>query len=72
MGGGGGGGMGGAMGCPGGGTNGWWSYRNLGLSDDELQGLAVFNSRANCSSSTRSSRVWPVTRCSPLCTYYPF
>jgi cytochrome c peroxidase len=50
--GGGGGGMGGAMGCPGGGMNGWASYRNLGLSDAELQGLAVFNdpNRADCAS----------------------
>lgn len=49
---GGGGGMGGAMGCPGGGTNGWASYRNLRLTDAELQGLAVFNdpNRANCAS----------------------
>ena len=47
MGGGGGGmGGGGAMGCPGGGVNGWFSFRNLGLSDAELQGLAVFNDRA--------------------------
>lgn len=48
----GGGGMGGAMGCPGGGLNGWISYRYLGLSDSELQGLAVFNdpNRANCAS----------------------
>lgn len=46
----GGGGMGGAMGCGGSGTNGWWSYRNLGFSDAELQGLAVFNDRAKCSS----------------------
>ena len=48
----GGGGMGGAMGCPGGGMNGWASYRNLGLSDAELQGLAVFNdpNRADCAS----------------------
>ena len=46
-----GGGMGGgAMGCPGGGTNGWASYRNLGFTDAELQGLAVFNDRANCAS----------------------
>ena len=37
------GGMGGAMGCPGSGANGWASYRNFGLSDAELQGLAVFN-----------------------------
>jgi cytochrome c peroxidase len=47
----GGGGMGG-MGCPGGGTdpNRWTTFRNLGLSDAELQGLAVFNepNRANC------------------------
>ena len=50
----GGGGMGGAMGCPGGGTdpNRWTMFRNLGLSDAELQGLAVFNdpNRANCAS----------------------
>lgn len=47
-----GGGMGGAMGCPGGGMYGWASFRNLGFSDAELQGLAVFNdpNRANCSS----------------------
>ena len=46
------GGGGGAMGCSGGGMNGWWSYRNLGLSDAELQGLAVFNdpNKANCAS----------------------
>jgi cytochrome c peroxidase len=48
-----GGGMGGAQGCPGGGTdpNRWTAYRNLGLTDFELQGLAVFNDpgRANCS-----------------------
>jgi cytochrome c peroxidase len=48
----GGGGMGGAMGCPGGGTSPyrWMAYRNLGLTDTELQGLAVFNDRADCSS----------------------
>lgn len=42
---GGGGMMGGAMGCPGGGTdpNRWTMFRNLGLTDAELQGLAVFN-----------------------------
>ena len=49
----GGGGMG-AMGCPGGGSdpNRWTAFRNLGLSDSELQGLAVFNdpNRANCAS----------------------
>jgi cytochrome c peroxidase len=52
MGGGGGGGMGGAMGCPGGGMdlNRWTAFRNLGLTDNELQGLAVFNDRADCSS----------------------
>jgi len=54
MGGGGGGGMGGAMGCPGGGTdpNRWTAFRNLGLTDAELQGLAVFNdpNRGNCAS----------------------
>ena len=51
---GGGGGGGGAMGCPGGGSdpNRWTAFRNLGLSDAELQGLAVFNdpNRANCAS----------------------
>ncbi len=50
----GGGGMGGAQGCPGGGTdpNRWTMFRNFGLTDAELQGLAVFNdpNRANCSS----------------------
>lgn len=50
----GGGGMGGAQGCPGGGsdTNRWTAFRGLGLSDAELQGLAIFNdpSRANCAS----------------------
>ncbi len=53
MGGGGmGGGMMGGMGCPGGGTNAWMSYRNLGFTDQELQGLAVYNdpNRGNCSS----------------------
>ncbi len=49
-----GGGMGGMMGCPGGGMSPyrWTAYRNLGLTDQELQGLAVFNSsnRANCAS----------------------
>ena len=40
----------GAMGCPGSGPNGWMKYRNLGLDDAELQGLAVFNdpSKGNC------------------------
>jgi cytochrome c peroxidase len=39
-------------GCSGDGTNGWWSYRNLGLTDTELRGLAVFNdpNRGDCSS----------------------
>lgn len=50
----GGGGMGGAMGCPGGGSdpNRWTAFRNMGLEDNELQGLAVFNDpkRANCAS----------------------
>lgn len=51
----GGGGMGGgAMGCPGGGAdpNRWTAFRNLGLSDAELQGLAMFNdpNRADCAS----------------------
>jgi len=49
-----GGGMGGTMGCAGGGMdpNRWTAFRNLGLTDNELQGLAVFNdpNRANCSS----------------------
>ncbi len=46
------GGGGGGMGCPGGGSdaNRWTAFRNLGLSDPELQGLAVFNTRAGCSS----------------------
>jgi cytochrome c peroxidase len=49
------GGMGGGMagmGCPGGGMdpNRWSAFRNLGLTDAELQGLAVFNDRAGCSS----------------------
>ena len=46
------GGGGGGMGCPGGGsdTNRWTAFRNLGLTDTELQGLAVFNTRAGCSS----------------------
>ena len=51
---GGGGGMGGAMGCPGGGSDPhrWTAFRSLGLTDSELQGLAVFNdpSRADCAS----------------------
>jgi cytochrome c peroxidase len=46
--------MGGAMGCPGGGMdpNRWTAFRNLGLTDTELQGLAVFNdpNRADCAS----------------------
>jgi cytochrome c peroxidase len=46
----GGGGMG--MGCPGGGMdpNRWTNFRGLGFNDAELQGLAVFNDRAKCSS----------------------
>ena len=48
----GGGGVGGAMGCPGGGMdpNRWIAFRNLGFTDAELQGLAVFNdpNRADC------------------------
>lgn len=50
------GGMGGGMmmGCPGGGMdpNRWTMYRNLGLTDVELRGLAAFNdpNRANCTS----------------------
>jgi cytochrome c peroxidase len=47
-------GGGGAMGCPSGGTdpNRWTAFRGLGLEDNELQGLAVFNdpNRAKCSS----------------------
>lgn len=50
----GGGGMGGGgmMGCPGSGMNPnrWTAFRNLGLTDSELQGLAVFNGQAGCSS----------------------
>jgi cytochrome c peroxidase len=51
-----GGGMGGGamMGCPGGGMdpNRWTVFRNLGLTDVELRGLAAFNdpNRANCAS----------------------
>ena len=51
-----GGGMGmgmGAMGCPGGtDPDSWAAFRNLGFSDAELQGLAIFNdpNRANCAS----------------------
>jgi len=49
----GGGGMG-AMGCPSGGTdpNRWTAFRGYGLTDTELQGLAVFNDprKANCAS----------------------
>jgi cytochrome c peroxidase len=51
-----GGGMGGGamMGCPGGGMDPyrWTVYRNLGLTDVELRGLAAFNdpNRANCAS----------------------
>jgi cytochrome c peroxidase len=46
------GGMGGAMGCPGGGMdpNRWTAFRNLRLTDAELQGLAMFNDRADCAS----------------------
>jgi len=38
-------GMGGAMSCRGFGSdpNSWTNYRNLGLTDDELQGFAIFN-----------------------------
>jgi cytochrome c peroxidase len=55
----GGGGMGGGMmgmGCPGGPqsptSTTWANYRNLGFTDQELQGLAVYNdpNRGNCSS----------------------
>jgi cytochrome c peroxidase len=50
----GGGGNGAMMGCPGGGMdpNRWTAFRNLGLTDEELRGLAAFNdlSRANCAS----------------------
>lgn len=45
---------GGGMGCSGSGSdpNRWPTFRNLGLSDAELQGLAVFNdpTQANCAS----------------------
>ena len=55
MGGGGGGGMGGGGGGMGGPQNNparWEYYRNLGLSDNELKGLAIFNDprRGNCAS----------------------
>ena len=43
----------GGMGCPGGtDPDDWTTYRNLGFSDTELQGLAIFNdpNRANCAS----------------------
>lgn len=51
----GGGGMGSGMGPDGGGIadpNRWQNFRNLGLADSELQGLAAFNdpNRANCAS----------------------
>lgn len=50
----GGGGNGMMMGCPGGGMDPyrWSMYRNLGLTDEELKGLAAFNdpARANCAS----------------------
>jgi cytochrome c peroxidase len=41
-----------AMGCGSGGMdpNRWTAFRGLGLSDAELQGLAVFNTRVGCSS----------------------
>ncbi len=50
--GGGGGGMGGGGGGMGNWPNRWTNYRNLGLSDVELIGLAMFNdpNRANCAS----------------------
>ena len=45
---------GGGMGCPGGGMdpNRWTAFRGFGLTDQELQGLAVFNdpNRADCAS----------------------
>lgn len=48
------GGMGGGMGCPGGGLdpNRWTAFRGFGFTDQELQGLAVFNdpNRADCAS----------------------
>jgi cytochrome c peroxidase len=42
----------GGMGCPSGGTSPyrWTMYRGFGLNDAELQGLAMFNTRAECSS----------------------
>lgn len=45
-------GGGGGMGCPGGGSdpNRWTAFRGLGLDDSELQGLAMFNTRADCAS----------------------
>ncbi|OGN93916.1 MAG: hypothetical protein A2Z71_06160 [Chloroflexi bacterium RBG_13_50_21] len=45
-------GSGGDMGCSGSGTdpNRWSMFRNLGLTDNELIGLAVFNTQAGCSS----------------------
>jgi cytochrome c peroxidase len=50
----GGGGNGAMMGCPGGGMDPyrWSTFRNLGLTDEELRGLAAFNdpNRANCAS----------------------
>ena len=55
------------MGCPGGGINRWSSFRNLGLTDAELQGLAVFNdpNRGTVRRAIHSSPVQPVIRCSP-------
>jgi cytochrome c peroxidase len=45
-------GGGGGMGGPGNNPAFWENYRELGLSDEELQGLAIFNdpNRANCAS----------------------
>lgn len=42
----------GMQGCGGGGSNPnrWTQFRNLGLNDQELTGLAAFNDRAQCSS----------------------
>ena len=54
------------MGCPGGGMdpNRWTAFRNLGLTDTELQGLAVFNDRA-------ARTAPPATRLEPGPDGYP-
>jgi cytochrome c peroxidase len=69
------GGMGGGMmgGCPGGGTdpNRWTLYRGFGLTDAELQGLAVFNdpTRGNCASC---HTLQPASSGYPLFTDYGY